>query len=63
MSKHASVFILRVYTIKKPQLILVVFKNFSQTTKNNVSFTLKKNYPKPEASGKAFDQNDKEAPF
>lgn len=32
MSKHASVFILRAYIIKKPQLVLVVFKNFSTTS-------------------------------
>ena len=33
MSKHASVFILRAYIIKKPQLVLVVsLKNFSHIT-------------------------------
>lgn len=38
MSKHASVFILRPYIIKKPQVILVVFKNFSPITKEMEKF-------------------------
>ena len=33
--KHVSVFILRVNIIKKPQLILVVFKNFKQIKVNH----------------------------
>ena len=39
MSKHALVFILKPYIIKKPQLILVLLKNFSFITSSE--FTLR----------------------